>query len=102
MPEFDEIGNIKDPHPGDRFGRLKICLFFQYLRMSGNDIVMAVKTFFHFGESGMSGSFHIGMTKPAVDGLDPGMDPVAEGNGLWGPDPLDRIEEIKIEGHPRQ
>ena len=47
MVEIDEIGNPEDAHPGDRLLLLKMLLFFQDLRMLGNNIFMAEKTFFH-------------------------------------------------------
>jgi len=47
MVEIDEIGNPEDAHPGDRLLPVKMLLHFQNLRMLGNDIFVAEKTFFH-------------------------------------------------------
>jgi hypothetical protein len=102
MPEFDEIGDIKNPHPGYRSAALEMVLFFKDHRVGGYDVFMAEKAFFHFRETGMFGPFHIGMAEPTVDGLHPGMNPVAEGYGLPGPDPLSRIGIKEIDHQAQQ
>ena len=45
--EKDEIGNPEDAHPGDRLLLVEMLLLFQDLRVLGNDIFMAEKTFCH-------------------------------------------------------
>jgi hypothetical protein len=70
--------------------------------MGGDDVFMTEKTFFHFRESGMFRPLHVGMAEPAIDGLDPGMDPVAERNGLSGSDPLAGVNIKKIEHQDHQ
>ena len=51
MVEIDEVGNPEDAHPGDRLLPVEMLLLFENLRMLGNDIFVAKKTFFHWGKS---------------------------------------------------
>jgi hypothetical protein len=97
MSKFDEVGHIINPHPGDRSMIIEIVFFFEYLRVAGDDIFVTVKTLFHLRQTGVFRSFHIGVTKPAVDGLDPDMDPVTERNGLNRTGALAGIGIIKID-----
>ena len=72
---------------GTGFGFIMLLLL-KELRVGGDDVFMAEKAFFHVRKARMLRPLHIGMAEPAVDGLNPGMDPVAERNGLLRPDPL--------------
>ena len=61
---------------------VEIVVFFKYFRVIGDDIIMAVETFFHRREPRMDGASHIGMTVLAGDGLMSRMQPMTEGDGL--------------------
>ena len=54
--------------------------------MVGDDIVMAMQTFFHRRDTGMIGISHVGVAVLALDLLDPAVNIMAEGNGLLRPD----------------
>lgn len=81
------LGQFEDFHP--RRGRVavEIVVFFLDLRMVGDDVIVAVQALFHWRESRVEGSPHIRVAVLAFDGLVPGMQPVAEGNGLLCADP---------------
>ena len=80
--EQNVFRQIKGFFPRGRRFRVEILMFFQYLRMFRNNVIVAVKTFFHRGQSRVYGSTRVRVAEIAVDGLDPRVQPVAEGYGL--------------------
>jgi hypothetical protein len=70
-----------DPGRG-RIG-IEIPVFLQYLWVFGNNVVVAIQTFFHRRNSGMDGSANIGVTELALNFFYAGMQPVTKGYGLF-------------------
>ena len=103
MTEEDIIRREENPNPRDRFLRLKVLLLLQNLRMLGDDVFMAEKTFLHRRESRVLGTLHKGMTEAAVDVFHACMDAMAERNGLLWPDRPARISkhEVRHQGKER-
>lgn len=93
MTEEDIIRREENPNPGDRFLHLKVLELLQNLRMLGNDVLMAEKTFLHRRESRILRALHKGMTETAVDFFHACMDAVAERNRLLRPDRPARISK---------
>lgn len=100
MFEFHEVGNIKDPDPGNRICGVEISPFLPDLRMQGDDIFMAEEAFLHSRNPGPGGTGNKGMAETAVDRLHSRMHPVAEGNRLRRTK-LPMGVYIKEKGHPR-
>jgi hypothetical protein len=65
------------------------------LGMLGNNVFVAVKTFFHWRNSRVDGTTHIRMTKLALNLFDPCMDAVAKRDGLLWAD-VHRWRNIEI------
>ena len=96
--EEDKVRNPVNPDPGNRLSAIKMLLFLYDLGVMGNDVLMTVEALFHRRNPRVGGALHAGMAKPAGNLLHPGMDPVAEVNGLLGADISLRIEIVKV-GH---
>jgi hypothetical protein len=97
VPEFDEIRDKIDAHPGDRDFPVQMLLFFHYLGMHGNNVLMAKEAFLDFRKPGMLGAFDIGVAEAAVYLFYPGMDAMTEVDRLARPYFRRREHEIKIE-----
>lgn len=80
--EHDMLGQIVclDPRSG-RIG-IKIPMFLQNLWVFGNDVIVAIQTFFHRWNSRMDGSADIRVAKLALNFFYAGMQAVAERYGL--------------------
>ena len=79
------FGHIIKLYPGRwRFG-VEVFVFLFDPGMVGDDIIMAVQTFFHRRDSGMIGICHVGVAVLTLDLLHPAVDIVAEGNRLLRP-----------------
>jgi hypothetical protein len=50
--------------------------------MCRNNVFVTIETFLHRGNSWISGAVHVGMTKLTLDLLHPGVNPMAERDGL--------------------
>ncbi len=94
--EEDKVRNPVNPDPRNRLSAIKMLLFLYDLGVMGNDVLMTVEALFHRGNPRVGGALHAGMAKPAGNLLHPGMDPVAEENGLLGADISLRIEIVKV------
>ena len=66
--------------------RIVVLVFFQDPGMLGDDVGVAVEAFLHRGQAGKIGPGDVGMAELAVNRLDAGMEPVAEGDRLLRPD----------------
>ena len=100
--EINEIRHPIDPHPGYRLFGFIVLPLFPDLRVLGDNVLMAVETFFHGRNPGIRRSFRIRMAVPAVDLLYPGMNSMAEIDGLLRAKPLSRKAVIEIEhGHEK-
>lgn len=86
MIEENVFRDIEDLFPGGRRPGVKIFMFLLNPGVIGNDVFVTVQAFFNRGNSWMNRSFHIRMAEPTLDGLDTGMDPVAERDRLLGTD----------------
>jgi hypothetical protein len=95
--EKDMLRQIVHFDPGGRCLGVEIMVLFLDLRVIGNDVLVAVKTFFHSRDPGKGGAAHIGMTELALDFLHSRVDPVAEGDRLLRAETVDRHEIKKIE-----
>ena len=80
------FGHIIDFYPGSRRIGVKVFVFLFYPGMVGNNIFMAVQTFFHRRYSGMIGIGHIGVAILTLDLLDSTVNIVAERDGLFRSD----------------
>jgi len=99
--EFHMVGHIINANPGDRSFGFQVPSLLNDLGMLRDDVLVARETLAHRGNPRVVGPVHVGMTESAVDLLDPGVNPVAEKNGLLGADGLLGVEIIKVE-HPRE
>ena len=79
------LGHIVDFDPGRWRVGVKVLVFLFDPGMIGDNIVMAVQTFFHCRYSWMIGISHIRVTILTLDLFDPAVDIMAEGNGLLRP-----------------
>jgi len=95
--EFHMVRNIIDPHPGYGGFRLQMPPLLYDLGMLGNDVLVAEKTFAHLRNPGVMRALPVRVTEPAVDFLYPGVNSMAEINGLPGPDLAFRIKIVEIE-----
>ena len=76
------FGHIIKLYPGRwRFG-VEVFVFLFDPGMVGDDIIMAVQTFFHRRDSGMIGICHVGVAVLTLDLLDPTVNIMAERDGL--------------------
>ena len=79
------FGHIIKLYPGCWRIGVKILVFLFNPGMVGDDIVMAVQTFFHRRDSGMIGIGHVGVAVLTLDVFDSTVNIVAEGNRLLRP-----------------
>ena len=91
----DMLGQIIDLPPRRGGFCVKILMFFLNPGVIGNDIIMAMKTFFDRRQPGVIGTIHVRVAVPALDVFNPCMHPVAEGNGLFRADACCR-RHVKI------
>jgi hypothetical protein len=76
------FGHIIKLYPGCWRIGVKILVFLFNPGMVGDDIIMAVQTFFHRRDSGMIGIGHVGVAVLTLDLLDPTVNIMAERDGL--------------------
>jgi hypothetical protein len=76
------FGHIIKLYPGCWRIGVKILVFLFNPGMVGDDIIMAVQTFFHRRDSGMIGICHVGVAVLTLDLLDPTVNIMAERDGL--------------------
>jgi hypothetical protein len=74
--------NMEYLAPGCRRICIVVLVFFQDLGVVGDDVIVAVQAFFHRRQARVQGVFHIRVTVITIDGLDPRVQLVAEGNRL--------------------
>jgi len=79
------FGHIIDLYPGRWRIGIKVFVFLFYPGMVGNNIFMAVQTFFHRRDSGMIGIGHEGVAVLALDLFDAAVNIMAERDGLFRP-----------------
>ena len=79
------FGYIIKLYPGRGRIGVKILVFLFDPGMVGDNIVMAVQTFFHCRDPGMIGIGHVGVAVLTLDLLHPAVNIVAEGNRLLRP-----------------
>ena len=91
------LGYVVNLHPGRRSFGVKIHMFLFNPVMVGDNIFMAVQTFFHRRQSRMIRIVNIGMAKSALDLLYAAVHRVAERNRLFRSDPGGRRGVIKIQ-----
>ena len=84
MVEQYMFGQIEDLHPGSGGVRIIIMVLFLNLGVIGNDVIVTKKALLHWGQARMNRALHIRMAEAAIDRLDPGMQPMAEGDRLGG------------------
>ena len=80
--EYDMLWNIKYFFPGYGHARIIIIVLFLDPGMTGDDVIVTVKTFFHRRNPRVDGPADIRMTKFAGNGFDSGMHPMAERDRL--------------------
>jgi hypothetical protein len=97
MIEFDKVWNPVHLHPTNRPAFIQVRLDFENLRVRRNNSSMAKKTLVHGRNPRVLGPVRKRMTESAVDLLYPGMDPVAEGNGLQKSDVPAREDIVEVE-----
>jgi len=95
--ELYVVRHVIDLNPRHRGVGVVMLPFFNNLRVLGNDVVVAEKTFLHCRESRPSGTIDKRMAEAAVDLFDSGMHPVAEINRLLRTDPPIRINVVEIQ-----
>jgi hypothetical protein len=76
------FGHIIKLYPGRWRVGVEVFVFLFNPGMVGDDIVMAVQTFFHRRDSGMIGIGHVGVAVLTLDLLDPTVNIMAERNRL--------------------
>jgi hypothetical protein len=97
------FGHIIDFYPGRWRIGVKVLVFLFYPGMVGNNIFMAVQTFFHRWYSGMIGIGHVGVTVLALDLFYPAVNIMAERDGLLRSDSgLRRSEKKENKGRNKQ
>ena len=79
------LGHIIKLYPGRWRVGVKVFVFLFDPGMIGDDIVMAVQTFFHRWDSGMIGIGHVGVAVLALNLFHPAVDIVAERDRLLRP-----------------
>lgn len=97
--ELNVIWDIKDPNPWDRNLFFEMGTQFLDLWVLGNNVFVAEQTFPHRRNPGLFGSLHKGMAEPAIDFLDPCVNPVTEKDGLFWTDGSMGINVEEIEHH---
>ncbi len=68
--------------------------------MFGNNVIVAIETFFHRRDPGMIGVAHVWMTELALNFLYTGMQPMAERDRLFRTDFESRWSVEIVEKHP--
>lgn len=101
MTEFDMVGDVKDPDPGDRGQGIEISSLLHDFRVLGDDVGMTEEAEPYRRDAGVPGAFRVGMAESAADLFDAGMNPVAKKDGLLRADGLLGMEVVEID-HPRK
>ena len=98
------LGHVVDLYPRCGGFCVKILMFLFNPGMVGDDVIMAVQTFFYRRQPRMIRIINIGMTKTALDLLNPAVHRVAEGDRLFRSDPGRRrgIKKIEKSGNRKQ
>jgi hypothetical protein len=94
VPELYKIGNKVDSHPGDWDFFDQIILLFLNLGMHRNYVFMAKETLLDFRQPRVFRALYVRMAETAIDLFDPGMNTVAEKDGLDRSNVLSR-EQVK-------
>ena len=100
--EFYMIGYVIHPHPGDGGFGFQMPSLLHDLGMVGNNVLMTEETFTDLGDSSIMRAVNKGMAKSTVDLLHPGMNPVAEIDGLLGPYGLLGVKIVKVNQGQKQ
>jgi hypothetical protein len=77
-------------------------VFFPDLWVVGDDVLVAVETFFHRGNAREMRPIHIGVAKLALDFLYPGVNPVTERDGLFRTQVSGRHQVKGVKEHSNQ
>ena len=91
----DMLGQVIDFPPRRGGFCIKISMFFLNPGVIGDDIIMAMETFFNRWQPGVIGTIHVRVAVPALGVFNPCMHPVAERNGLFRTDACCR-RHVKI------
>ena len=94
------LRQIVDLFPWNGGIGIEVCVFFPYLRMIGNDVLVTEQALLHSRNPGMGRSCRVGVTKQTLDLFYAGMHAVAEGYGLFRSHKDSRIG-IKIKDKDR-
>ena len=86
MVEKYMFGNVIDLHPGSRSVGVKVLMFFLNPGVPGNNVIMAVQTFFDRRQAGKIGIGDIRMTILTLDLFNAAVNIMAEGYRLLGLD----------------
>ena len=97
VPELYKIGNKIDSHPGDRDLFVQILLLFLNLGMHWNYVFMAEETLLDFRQSRVLSALYIGMAEAAVDLFYPGVNTMAEKDGLDRSNVLSRKQVKEVD-----
>ena len=81
--EQNVLRHIVHLHPWRGCPGVEIVMLFLDPGVVGDDILVAMQTLLHRRQPRMVGIIHIGMAIPTLDLLNPGMEAVAERNGLF-------------------
>jgi hypothetical protein len=100
--EEDMLREIIGLHPGRWDAVVVIPVLLLDLGMTGDDVLMAIEALLHRGQSRVQGTFHIGMAELALDLLDPAVDPVAEGYGLFRTEVLSGVNVKEIQKNKKE
>jgi hypothetical protein len=95
--EKDVLRQIVDLDPRCRRLGIEIVVFLSYLRVTGDNVLVTIETFFHRRDPREGRTVHIRVTELALDLLHSRVHPVAEGDRLLRAKALDRHEVEKIE-----
>ena len=95
--EKDMLREIVDFDPRDRCPTVEVLVLLLDFRMIGDHISMTIEALFHGRDTRKDRTVHIGMAEPALDVLHAGMNPVAEGDGLFRSETGRRVNVKKIE-----
>ncbi len=98
MIEENIVRRKENTDPRNRFFCNKIFVLLHNLRMLGNDVQVAEKTFLHRWESSVLRTLHKRMAETAIDGFHSRMNPVTEIDRLLGSNPSPGVVEKEI-GH---
>jgi hypothetical protein len=95
--EKDMLREISNFDPRDRCPAVEVLVLLPDFRMIGDHISMTVEALLHGRHTRKGGAAHIGMAESALDLLHAGMNPVAEGDGLFRTETGRRVNVKKIE-----